>query len=234
VAFFAWGATAAAWMSLGPTMYADGRRIGPGLYYLFYRWVSGFNGLRVPALNFMLVAFMLAVLAGLGAAWLLRRWPEVGRGLVVGGMIAIVAESWSTTRPIPVPPAGPVYDAVRALPANAVVAEFPFGDVGSEILYTFRSGRHRKPILNGYSGFFPDTYTALVARLQPTPVRADAWGALVASGATHAVVHEGGDGDARGRLISEWLRRAGARELGVFETDRLFQLHDAAHQQPSR
>ena len=224
VAFFAWGTIAAAWMSLGPTMYANGRRIGPGLYDVFYRWVPGFNGLRVPSLNFMLVAFMLAIVAGLGAAELVSRWRVAGRVVTVVGMIAIVLESWSTTGPIPVPQLGPIYDAVRVLPAKTVVAEFPFGDVGSEILYTFYAGYHRKPILNGYSGFFPDAYTLLVARLQGAPVRADAWDALLGSGATHAVVHEGVEGDAQGRSISEWLRRSGAHEVGVFETDRLFQL----------
>jgi hypothetical protein len=232
VAFFAWGTLAAAGMSLGPTMYANGRRIGPGLYDVFYRWVPGFNGLRVPSLNFMLVAFMLAILAGLGAAELLSRWRAAGRIAAVVGMIAIVLESWSTTGPRPVPRPGPIYDAIRALPATTVVAEFPFGDVGSEILYTFYAGYHRKPILNGYSGFFPDTYTVLVAWLQGTPVRADAWDALLGSGATHAVVHEGVEGDAQGRSISEWLRRSGAHEVGLFETDRLFQLRDAARTQP--
>ena len=224
VAFFAWGTIAAAWMSLGPTMYANGRRIGPGLYDVFYRWVPGFNGLRVPSLNFMLVAFMLAILAGLGAARLLSRWPGAGRVAVIVGMIAIVLESWSTTGPIRPPLRGPIYDVIRALPADTVVAEFPFGDVGSEILYTFHAGYHRKPILNGYSGFFPDTYTVLVARLQGTPVRAEAWDALIGAGATHAVVHEGVEDNVQGRSISAWLRRSGAREVGLFDTDRLFQL----------
>jgi hypothetical protein len=205
-------------------MYANGRRMGPGLYEVFYRWVPGFNGLRVPSLNFMLVAFMLAVLAGLGGAWLLSRWPLAGRVAVIVGMIAIVVESWSTTGPIRPPLPGPIYDTIRALPADTVVAEFPFGDVGSEILYTFYAGYHRKPILNGYSGFFPDTYTLLVARLQGTPVRADAWDALLGAGTTHAVVHEGIAGDAQSRAISAWLRQSGAREVGVFDTDRLFQL----------
>ena len=70
----------------------------------------------------------------------------------------------------------------------------------------------------------------LVALLQPTPLRADAWAALAASGATHAVVHE--EGDARGPLISDWLRRSGAREIGAFQSDRLFQLHGEVRLKP--
>jgi hypothetical protein len=224
LAFFAWAAIAAAWMSLGPTMYVNGRRIGPGLYDVFYRWVPGFNGLRVPSLNFMIVALMLSVVAGLGAAAIQARWRHAGRFVIAAGMLAILAESWSTCSPIPAPTVEPIYRAIRDLPPRTVVAEFPFGDLYPEIRYTFMSGYHRKPILNGYSGFFPDAYTLLVARLQPTPMRPDAWGALVGSGATHAVVHEGGDDRMRGPVITEWLRRSGAREIAAFGTDRLFQI----------
>jgi hypothetical protein len=224
LAFFAWATLAAAWMSLGPTMYVGGLKIGPGLYHLFYRWVPGFNGLRVPALNFMLVALMIAVVAGLGAAAILSRRPRGGRSIVVAGMLGILAENLSTCVPIPAPQVPPVYDVVRNLPADTVIAEFPFGELYAEIRYTYMSGFHRKRILNGYSGFFPDAYTLLVARLQPTPMRADAWGALLGSGATHAVVHEGGDDAQRGPIVSEWLRRSGAREVATFGSDRMFQL----------
>lgn len=224
VAFFGWATLAAAWMSLGPTMYAGGRKIGPGLYDVFYRWVPGFNGLRVPSLNFMLVTLMLAVVAGLGAAAIQARWPHRGRFVVVAGMLAILAESTNTCVPFPAPDVPPVYDAVRQLPPQTVVAEFPFGDLYPEIRYTYMSGFHRKRILNGYSGFFPDAYTLLVARLRPTPMRADAWAALIASGATHAIVHEQGDEQRRGPIITEWLRRSGAREIATFGTDRLFQI----------
>src|SRR4051812_29647610 len=55
--FFAGAVIAAAWMSLGPVVHLHGRPIGPGLYAIFYRWVPGFDGLRVPSLYFMIVAF---------------------------------------------------------------------------------------------------------------------------------------------------------------------------------
>jgi hypothetical protein len=224
VAFFAWAAVAAAWMSLGPTMYANGKRIGPGLYDLFYRWVPGFTGLRVPSLSFMIVAFMLAVLAGLGAAFLLSR---PGRGVLVAiGAIGILLEGAGTSALSAIPPRGPVYDAIRALPADAVVAEFPFGEVGSEIRYTFFSGYHRKPIVNGYSGFFPAAYVTLVARLSPVPHDSEGWTALLASGATHAVVHEHDYDADRAHAAVEWMRQHGAKEIGRFDGDRLFQLSE--------
>jgi len=224
VAFFAWAAFAAAWMSLGPSMYANTRPIGPGLYAVFYRWVPGFNGLRVPSLNFMLMALMLAVLAGLGAAALIAWRRAPGRLLTAAGMVLILAEGWSIA-PTAVPPArGVVYDAIAASPDGTVVAEFPFGDPATEIAYTFFAGGHRKPIVNGYSGYFPAHYVALVARLSHLPAAgADAWDALMSSGATHAIVHEGAD-VIGGPTTSQWLERHGAREITVSGSDHLFQL----------
>jgi hypothetical protein len=105
-----------------------------------------------------------------------------------------------------------------------VVVEFPFGDPASEIAYTFFAGGHRKPIVNGYSGYFPAHYIALVAQLSHLPdAGSEAWDALAASGATHAIVHEAADVSG-GRTTSEWLRRHGAREILLSGSDRLFQL----------
>jgi len=224
VAFFAWAAFAAAWMSLGPSMYANTRAIGPGLYAVFYRWVPGFNGLRVPSLNFMLVALMLAVLAGLGAAALIRWRRTAGQYMAVAGMVLILAEGWSVAPTAVVPARGAVYDAIAAAPDGTAVVEFPFGDPASEITYTFFAGGHRRPIVNGYSGYFPAHYVALVAQLShPPDAGSDAWGALASSGATHAIVHEGADAIG-GRTTSEWLKRHGAREIALSGSDRLFQL----------
>lgn len=221
--FFTWAVVVAAWMSLGPTMYANRRAVGRGLYYLFYQWVPAFNGLRVPSLNFMIVAFFLALLAGLGAASLTTQHGRRGRMLVALGMLAIVAESWSRSAPVTPPEAGPVYAAIRDLPSGAAIAEFPFGDVGAEIRYTYFAGFHRKPIVNGYSGFFPKRYVALVGWFSRTPLGAEAWNALLDAGATHAVVHEAAYAD-RGAAMKDWLRRNGARETNAFEADRLFEL----------
>jgi len=223
VAFFAWAAFAAAWMSLGPSMYANTRAIGPGLYAVFYRWVPGFNGLRVPSLNFMLVALMLAVLSGLGTASLIRWRRQAGQILTLAGMALVLAEGWSVAPTAAIPARGAVYDAIAASPDGTVVVEFPFGDPASEIAYTFFAGGHRKPIVNGYSGYFPAHYIALVAQLSHLPdAGSDAWNALVSSGATYAIVHEGtGTNDG---TTSEWLQRHGARQMMQSGSDRLFQL----------
>jgi len=238
LAFFVCAAIAAAWMSLGPVMRANGLHIGPGLYDVFYRWVPGFDGLRVVSLHFMIVALFLAVLAGVGAAALLARRPRAGAVIAGLGVLAILAESWSVPTVVnermfapgyaspsaDVSDVPPVYDVIRALPAGSVVAEFPFGAQAYEIRYVFYSGYHRKPIVNGYSGFAPMSYMNLVGPLSHIPSGADAWRALLSSGATHAIVHETAFLDEEGVDVSKWLAASGAREIATVRYDRVFQL----------
>ena len=240
--FFACAALVAAALCLGPTMYANGRPIGPGLYTVLYRWVPGFDGLRIPSLNSMIASVFLSILAGLGAAALITRWRRVGRLLVGVGMIAMLAESWTVPTDTNIrlrgagyawPPAElagrhltPVYRLVRNLPAEAVVAEFPFGDPANEIRYVFYSGYHRKPIVNGYSGFYPENYQRVLEPLSHVPAGDEAWHALTSTGATHAIVHEGAYLDRDGREVSAWLRAHGARELADLHPDHLFRLRE--------
>src|SRR5439155_11138716 len=107
----------------------------------------------------------------------------------------------------------PVYRLVRSLPEGTVLAEFPFADPANEIRYVFYSGYHRKPIINGYSGFSPEHYTRLAGALADVPTSDESWAALVESGATHAIVHEAAYLDRDGREVSAWLRREGAHEI---------------------
>lgn len=241
VAFVAWAALAAAWMSMGPMMHAVGVRIGKGLYNVFYEYVPGFNGLRVTTLNFMLVALFLAVLAGLGAAALLERWRRIGAAIVIVGMIGIGAEYWdvpialNSSLPsgsfLPAPTVlrsgdalSPAYQAVAALPDGAVLFEFPFGEPAYDIQYTFYAGYHRKPIVNGYSGYFPETYRRFLGTLSYMPSGDDAWRLFRLSGATHVIVHESAYPDYDGAQVSAWLTAHGAELVLVAGGDSLFRL----------
>ena len=172
----------------------------------------------------MLVALMLAVLAGLGAAALLAWHRRAGQLLTAAGMVLVLLEGWSVAPTAVVPARGAVYDAVAASPDGTVVVEFPLGDPATEIGYTFFAGAHRKPIVNGYSGYFPAHYVALVARLSHLPAAgSDAWDALMSSGATHAIVHQRADVNSDA-ATSQWLQRHGAREVALSGSDRLFRL----------
>src|SRR5262245_17263748 len=72
-------------MSFGPDIHAKGRSVaGTNVYALFYGYVPGFDGLRVPARFATIVSLGLAALAGLGAAGL-----RTNAALACGALIVV-------------------------------------------------------------------------------------------------------------------------------------------------
>jgi len=241
--FFVVAAVSAALFALGPRLEAAGRSLGPGPYVWLLEYVPGFDGLRVPARMLMLVSLFLSVLAGFGATLVLSsrvRW--LARLVVVLGVGGILAEGCVTpfvmNLPVapepglaapPIPQAGrrmnPIYEVIRKLPDPVVLLELPFGDPAYEILAVFYAGYHRRPLVNGYSGFFPPSYHRRVPPLRDVPADPEgAAGALRSSGATHVLVHRGAFESSRGDDILAWLRAIGAKPVTIAGTDMLFAL----------
>jgi hypothetical protein len=146
-------------LALGPEPAMAGSKIWyRGPYWLLYTQVPGFDGIRVPARLWTIVTLCLAVLAGIGAQRLLR-----GRSRSVG--VAIIAAAILVEGSI----ALPVSDlpAPLVVPADAdVVLELPAGDVLRDSAAMFRSLSHQRPVLNGYSGYYPSRYGDLLKRLE--------------------------------------------------------------------
>jgi hypothetical protein len=186
----------------------------------------------------MVIAFALAVLAGLGVAAVRsanarRRLALVASFVIVGEMLAV---------PIPINtndvhykvvglgplsdsllPAPAVYGFIAALPGPAALLELPLGEPAFDVRYMFYSIGHWRPLVNGYSGGAPASYAALIGALQDLPDRTDiAWQHVLASHATHLVVHEDYYPGDRGRRISGWILGRGGREIAAFGNDRVF------------
>lgn len=243
VAFFAFAAITALFLSFGPVIESAGRPIGDGPYAWLLAFVPGFDGARAPARFLMVAALFLSVLAGLGAAALFARWPRHRWWLTGLAATGILAESWIAPMPIarPVladPPVvaptsfvagtaigGTVYGVVKSLPGQVVLVELPFGAPATDLSAVYYAGYHRRPVLNGYSGYFPASFGALaggLSRVLDDPDRATA--ALAASGATHVVLQRGsfeGDGAQR---VAGWLSAAGARVLAIDDARTLYAL----------
>ena len=84
---------------------------------------------------------------------------------------------------------------------------------------------HWRPVLNGYSGFFPAHYGQLTTAFSEMGRHPEvSLQALGASGATHAIVHEGAYLDTEGADTSALLQRAGAVEIFREGTDVLLLL----------
>jgi hypothetical protein len=104
----------------------------------------------------VLVLFVVALLAALGAAWLSARLPRAGRGLVAVGAVLLLLES--ATFPLPyesVALARPVDAFLGGIEPEAVVLEWPVGVPVSDSDAMFRSVSHGRRVVNGYSGFVP-------------------------------------------------------------------------------
>src|SRR4029079_5927461 len=93
-----------------------------------------------------------------------------------------------------------------------------------DILSTFYAGYHRRPLVHGFSGFFPETFLRRAPFLTRIPFDLDtAAKALRSANATHALVHEGAFPDGRGHEVSDWLRSLGATLVLEQGTDKLCQ-----------
>jgi hypothetical protein len=228
--FYVAGLLAAAWLSLGPLPQVLGRPIELAAPYAFlYEHVPGFEGVRAPARFAMIVALMLAVLGGYGAAVLATGgWR---RGLVLGVALAFLFEGTavpflvngvSPSREFNTPEAR-LYRPARA-PAiyretarhigGGVLAELPLGYTDYDLRAVYYSTVHWRPILNGYSGFFPPHYGQLAFALGELPRHPEvSLRALRAAGATHVLVHEGAYLGNEGAETTGALRTLGAAEL---------------------
>src|SRR5262249_43460064 len=160
-----------------------------------------------------------------GAA-IVVRW-RYGSALVAIATLLVVAESWAMPIPLnqtstqykqaglaPLPTtiaqgdAVPqVYRFLAGLPPTTAIIEMPFGETTFETRYMFYSIVHWRRLVNGYSGGSPFEYGLWAERLKDTLDQPEpAWQAVIASRATHLVVHESFYADDKGRLISDWAR----------------------------
>jgi hypothetical protein len=253
VAFFAAAALLAFWLSLGPTVRTLGQPLGgASLYGWLYEHVPGFDGLRVPARFGMLFSLFTALLGGFGALELVPR-ARAGRVLLAAATAFFVVEAtaaplvvydvWREPElprfpPEPQPgfPPPEIYRAVQGLPPKSVLAEFPFGTPTYEVYYMLYSTRHWLRLLNGTSGGAPASYQRRSRLLRnPLPRPDAAWSELLASGATHAVVHEAAWRiGRRGRRVTRWLEERGARPLARSGGDVLLELSARPAGRPPR
>jgi hypothetical protein len=132
-------------------------RMQPALYGAPYGWLMrlpGFDALRAPARFLMLAVLCQSVLLALALArWSLR--PST-RQLLIGVMgAALLADGWVRLTVIPVPPAGPQWQNESA------VLEVPPGGEG-DFGALYRGMFSGKPLVNGYSGYYPPHYLPLV------------------------------------------------------------------------
>ena len=165
------------------------------VYAWLYEWVTPLQGLRGAARFGYLVIFGVGGLAAFALAALERAWrpraPRLATWVAVAFVVAVNVEAARAplgyTRFEGIPR---VYDVLATLD-HAVIAEMPFPpanrtprNAGLQLAST----RHWHPLLNGYSGFVPESYVRHAEELAGFP-DARAMAALRRLGVTHVVVH---------------------------------------------
>ncbi len=167
-----------------------------GLYRLLYDWVLPFRGLRVPARADILVLLGTAVFAGYGLTRLMTALtsPAVRAALAAGAIGLASVECLARPVLVPVETDSAVfYSWLKASP-DAVLFEWPvtvpwrLWDM-VDVRYMYRSTLHWRPLLNGYSGFYPSSYLTLLNHMRGFPDTATI-AELQRRGATVLVVHE--------------------------------------------
>lgn len=142
------------WLLLGLT--GVGLSMGPtfGPFSLLYR-MPAYQGLRVPSRAGILFLLAVAVLAALG----LSRIRSARLRLALLFLAAAECYAGPLYWSFEVPAIPPIYRNVRAEPGALIELPFPPPDqFYRNAHYMYRSTSHWKPLVNGYSGFVPQSY----------------------------------------------------------------------------
>jgi hypothetical protein len=163
-------------------------------YPVAYRHLGAMQSVRVPARFAVLVGLTLAVLAAAGVDRLVRRLPSsAGRYLLAGciaAAIAVEAMPRLSLRPIWESPPS-LYSSLGP-GTGAVLFEFPIhpdpGMFAENLPYMYFSTWHWTRMVNGYSGFSPQTYAELARETAGFPL-GDTVQYLRRRGVTHVTLN---------------------------------------------
>ncbi|HEY7820888.1 MAG TPA: hypothetical protein VIG29_21865, partial [Vicinamibacteria bacterium] len=212
---YAWLALAAVGvlLSFGPSI---------GLFSLLYELLPPYRALRVPSRAGVLFLLGMAMLAAIGLGRV--------RGGLARKILVLFAAIECFAAPLalnPEPPRlPPIYAHFEGLEEGALL-ELPLPPperFQDNAVYLFRTAYyHHRPIVNGYSGFVPESYRATADSIKYQPI-VPALDRLHAMGVRFVLAHEGRLGPRMVRELSE-AERSGRLEVVALEgTDRLLRI----------
>lgn len=153
------------WVAIGVAGFLLSFGTGLPGYGLLYRIVPLLQGIRAPVRFGYLALVAIAALAGFGLAWLNRSaWLSRGRRRLAFGLVAAVLVTVETARlPIGYSPGYQVPEVYRALALErpGAVVELPLPPplvFDRNAPYMLNSMIRWWPLVNGYSGFRPESY----------------------------------------------------------------------------
>lgn len=154
--FYAAAAIVMYLMSFGPASSASG---AAALWhpYSALTVLPGYDGLRTPARFAMFATLCLSIAAGLALCVLARRAGRAGAPIAAAAFAGLFVDCWM--RPMPL--AGPPGRLVLPEVASAAVLELPADDGAVSVAAMYRAMYHRRPLINGYTGYTPPHYAIL-------------------------------------------------------------------------
>lgn len=168
-------------LSTGPYLTLPGGAVVPTPYLLLYELVPGFSAIRGPRRFFILVLAALSALV----AHAFVRWthtvPRAARG-ALALVLALGCAVAAAPRPSPVVEARlgdatpPVYRWLAAQTGEGAVLEIPGSAIDGDLVgnlrnaeYMLASTAHWRPLVNGFSGYEPASYSFLTAAIRRLP-----------------------------------------------------------------
>lgn len=197
--------------------------LGPGtaVYRWLYDVVSPLRGLRAAARFGYVYLVAIAFSAGFAVASFERRaGRRFGLGLAGILLAAVTAEAWlGPMRTVPFNGVPQIYRHLTTAPDAVRLAEVPF--YPAEMIfengeYVLNATAHWQPLMNGYSGYTPDSYRRRTSSFWFFP---EAWAidAMKQDGVTHVMVHLEKFTPQEVRTINEVLR--GRSDLRLVASD---------------
>ncbi len=193
-------------------------------YPFLYEYVPGFDALRSPARLGIFVLFFLGILAAHGYAAferVIRPRLRMVLALVVSAILML--EYWvAPLRLVPYPNDAPPLYAWLARQPRGIVVEFPLPTLlpGDDPRYAYMSTFHWMPMINGYSGYYPQSYLHRLTQLAKFPDHKSTI-ELRQAGAEYVIVHPGAYRRAEGEVILDALStNSGYVMVGTFDDGR--------------
>lgn len=134
-----------------------------------FRFMPLFDSMRVPARWAMICDLGLAILAGLGAASILKVFLNSQRRALAGIIFAVIVSLiLFEQRVAPLnfaegeadPDKLAIY--LKDAPMKGGIAELPTGPAGNDYLYTLRAADHGRPLITASDSFIPPLKTEIV------------------------------------------------------------------------
>jgi hypothetical protein len=161
-------------LALGYPLHFFGHILNINMPYKYlFDYFPGFKSMRVPSRFGFIVMLSLSVLAAYGLNRIIKSKPKIKKMLISCIFVSLIicesiyipvfGETMSVGREIPA-----VYQWLANETGDFAIVELP-SDIWSDTKYMYYSTYHWKKLVNGYSGFFPDSYSETMMAIMSFP-----------------------------------------------------------------